>query len=97
MSVIPVAVLWRTSGGKKEGKKPYDGPGPTLGAVYEGRITGVHAFGVIVMSLAGREEGLTMGLYHRSKLETEGVTSCRRFVDAFGGEEEDIGEVHGEE
>ena len=73
--MIPVAVLWRTSGGKKEGKKPYDGPGPTLGAVYEGRITGVHAIGVFVVSLAGREDMASMGLYNRSKLGTEGVTS----------------------
>lgn len=83
----------RGGGGRGGGREPrpeYAGPPPEVGAVYTGRITGVHAFGVFVEILPGAEDGSTPGLEglcHVSELHVERVRNCEAFVGSMNTEE----------
>lgn len=82
--------------GEKGGKGPkavYAGPEPEEGAVYKGKITGIHQFGVFVEILPGAEDGSTPGLEglcHVSELHTERVRNCEGFMNSLGIEEMEV-------
>jgi polyribonucleotide nucleotidyltransferase len=75
-------------GGKKDGGRPkYEGPMAEVGDVYEGKITGIHSYGVFLEILPGAEDGSTPGLEglcHVSELHTERVRNCEGFVKSLG-------------
>lgn len=74
-------------GGGRGPKVPYAGPLPEEGAVYKGKITGIHQFGVFVEILPGAEDGSTPGLEglcHVSELHTERVRNCEGFMNSMG-------------
>jgi len=82
--------------GEKGGKGPkavYAGPEPEEGAVYKGKITGIHQFGVFVEILPGAEDGSIPGLEglcHVSELHTERVRNCEGFMNSLGIEEMEV-------
>lgn len=74
----------------KEQGPPYAGPEPVEGAVYTGKITGIHPFGVFVEILPGAEDGSypgLEGLVHVSELARERVRNCEGFMRSMGVEE----------
>ena len=76
-------------GGRREPRPEYAGPPPEEGKVYEGKITGIHNFGVFVEILPGAEDGSTPaleGLCHVSELHVERVRNCEGFVRAMNVE-----------
>lgn len=82
--------------GERGGRGPraaYAGPEPEEGAVYKGKITGIHQFGVFVEILPGAEDGSTPGLEglcHVSELHTERVRNCEGFMNSMGIEEMEV-------
>jgi len=71
----------------------YSGPEPEVGAIYKGKITGIHQFGVFVEILPGAEDGSTPGLEglcHVSELHVERVRNCERFMESMGAEEIEV-------
>lgn len=77
-------------GPAKEQGPPYAGPEPVEGAVYTGKITGIHPFGVFVEILPGAEDGSypgLEGLVHVSELARERVRNCEGFMRSMGVEE----------
>ena len=76
-------------GGRREPRPEYAGPPPEEGKVYEGKITGIHNFGVFVEILPGAEDGSTPaleGLCHVSELHVERVRNCEGFVRSMNTE-----------
>ncbi|KAL7498543.1 hypothetical protein ACHAWT_006441 [Skeletonema menzelii] len=77
-------------GGRSRGPKPeYAGPEPEVGAVYTGKITGIHNFGVFLEILPGAEDGSTPGLEglcHVSELHVERVRNCEGFIRSMNTE-----------
>ena len=77
-------------GGRGRGPKPeYSGPEPEVGAVYTGKITGIHNFGVFLEILPGAEDGSTPGLEglcHVSELHVERVRNCEGFIRSMNTE-----------
>merc|ERR1712127_274063 len=66
---------------------------PEEGAVYKGKITGIHQFGVFVEILPGAEDGSTPGLEglcHVSELHTERVRNCEGFMNSMGVDEIEV-------
>lgn len=80
-------------GGKGGDRPKYAGPEPEIGTIYNGKITGIHDFGVFVEIIAGPEDGSTPGLEglcHVSELHTERVRNCEGFVSSLGVEEIEV-------
>lgn len=80
------------NGEKKERQErpKYTGPEPVEGENYNGKITGVHPFGVFLEILPGAEDGSTPGLEglcHVSELARERVRNCEGFIRSLGVEE----------
>eukprot|EP00581_Thalassiosira_minuscula_P014513 CAMPEP_0183712340 /NCGR_PEP_ID=MMETSP0737-20130205/7488_1 /TAXON_ID=385413 /ORGANISM="Thalassiosira miniscula, Strain CCMP1093" /LENGTH=871 /DNA_ID=CAMNT_0025940935 /DNA_START=904 /DNA_END=3517 /DNA_ORIENTATION=+ len=77
-------------GGGGRGPRPeYTGPPAEEGKTYEGKITGIHNFGVFVEILPGAEDGSTPGLEglcHVSELHVERVRNCEGFIRAMNTE-----------
>lgn len=79
-------------GGRRGGRGPkpqYAGPEPEVGKIYNGKITGIHDFGVFVEIIPGAEDGSTPGcegLCHVSELHVERVRNCPGFVAALNTE-----------
>lgn len=77
-------------GSGNRGPKPeYVGREPEVGAVYTGKITGIHNFGVFLEILPGAEDGSTPGcegLCHISELHVERVRNCEGFVKSMNTE-----------
>lgn len=79
--------------GGKGSKAVYAGPEPEEGAIYKGKITGIHQFGVFVEILPGAEDGSTPGLEglcHVSELHIERVRNCEGFMKSLGIEEMEV-------
>ncbi len=75
--------------GNRGAKPEYVGPEPEVGAVYTGKITGIHNFGVFLEFLPGAEDGSTPGcegLCHVSELHVERVRNCEGFVKSLNTE-----------
>mmetsp|Transcript_17681 Transcript_17681/g.27718 ORF Transcript_17681/g.27718 Transcript_17681/m.27718 type:complete len:879 (+) Transcript_17681:47-2683(+) len=75
--------------GNRGPKPEYAGPEPEVGAVYTGKITGIHNFGVFLEILPGAEDGSTPGcegLCHVSELHVERVRNCEGFVRSMNTE-----------
>jgi polyribonucleotide nucleotidyltransferase len=74
-------------GVKKDGGRPkYEGPMAEVGNVYNGKITGIHSYGVFLEILPGADDGSTPGLEglcHVSELHTERVRNCEGFVKSL--------------
>mmetsp|Transcript_6776 Transcript_6776/g.17464 ORF Transcript_6776/g.17464 Transcript_6776/m.17464 type:complete len:847 (-) Transcript_6776:19-2559(-) len=67
-------------------KKKYAGPPPEEGKNYEGKITGIHPFGVFLEILPGAEDGSSPGLEglcHVSEMARERVRNCEGFVKSM--------------
>jgi len=82
------------SGKKATTPKPtYAGPEPEVGAVYKGKITGVHQFGVFIEIIPGASDGSypgLEGLCHVSELHTERIRNCEAFMNSLGIEEMEV-------
>lgn len=79
--------------GKREERKAYAGPEPVEGEVYNGKVTGIHPFGVFLEFMPGAEDGSTPGLEglcHVSELAKEHVRNCEGFVKAMNKENFDV-------
>mmetsp|Transcript_6526 Transcript_6526/g.9483 ORF Transcript_6526/g.9483 Transcript_6526/m.9483 type:complete len:905 (+) Transcript_6526:142-2856(+) len=75
--------------GGRPPKVPYAGPPPEVGKIYNGKITGIHQFGVFLEILPGAEDGSypgLEGLCHVSELHTERVRNCEGFVNSMNTE-----------
>ena len=80
-------------GGRRSARTEYVGPEPEIGKVYNGKITGIHDFGVFVEILPGAEDGSTPGLEglcHVSELHVERVRNCPGFVASLNTEELEV-------
>lgn len=80
-------------GGRRSARAEYVGPEPEIGNVYNGKITGIHDFGVFVEILPGAEDGSTPGLEglcHVSELHVERVRNCPGFVASLNTEELEV-------
>lgn len=83
-------------GGRRDKKAPrpkYQGPDPEEGAVYTGKVTGIHAWGVFLEILPGAEDGSypgLEGLCHVSELHIEHVRNCEGFVNSLNTDEFDV-------
>ncbi|KAL3931338.1 MAG: hypothetical protein SGBAC_011356, partial [Bacillariaceae sp.] len=69
-------------GGDRKQRPQYAGPDPVEGTVYQGKITGIHNFGVFVEILPGAEDGSTPGLEglcHVSELARDRVRNCEGY------------------
>ena len=80
-------------GGRRSARAQYVGPDPEIGKVYNGKITGIHDFGVFVEILPGAEDGSTPGcegLCHVSELHVERVRNCPGFVASLNTEELEV-------
>lgn len=76
-------------GGGRGRPADYAGPDPVVGQIYEGKITGIHNFGVFVEILPPPEDGSTRGfegLCHVSELANDHVRNCEGFVKSLGVE-----------
>lgn len=72
---------------KNADKVTYMGPEPEVGVVYNGKITGIHQFGVFLEIIPGAEDGSypgLEGLCHVSELHIERVRNCEAFVNSLG-------------
>ena len=79
--------------GPRAPRVAYAGPEPEEGAVFKGKITGIHQFGVFMEILPGAEDGSTPGLEglcHVSELHTERIRNCEGFVNSMGVQEFDV-------
>jgi polyribonucleotide nucleotidyltransferase len=78
----------KSASGKKSAEKTqYAGPEPEIGALYKGKITGIHQFGVFLEIIPGAEDGSypgLEGLCHVSELHIERVRNCEAFVNSLG-------------
>ena len=82
-----------SGGGRRSARAEYVGPEPEIGKVYNGKITGIHDFGVFVEILPGPEDGSTPGLEglcHVSELHVERVRNCPGFVASLNTEELEV-------
>ena len=90
MITLLTSSLGGGGGRGNRGPKPeYAGPEPEIGAVYTGKITGIHNFGVFLEILPGAEDGSTPGcegLCHVSELHVERVRNCEGFVKSMNTE-----------
>mmetsp|Transcript_1769 Transcript_1769/g.2599 ORF Transcript_1769/g.2599 Transcript_1769/m.2599 type:complete len:184 (+) Transcript_1769:2248-2799(+) len=80
----------RDGGGGRGERAKYAGPPPVIGKTYEGKIMGVHKFGVFVEILPGAEDGSTPGLEglcHVSELHIEHVRNCEGFIKGMNTEQ----------
>ena len=80
-------------GGRRSARAEYVGPEPEIGKVYNGKITGIHDFGVFLEILPGAEDGSTPGLEglcHVSELHVERVRNCPGFVASLNTEELEV-------
>jgi polyribonucleotide nucleotidyltransferase len=84
------------SGGRRDKRAPrpkYQGPDPEEGAVYTGKVTGIHSWGVFVEIMSGAEDGSypgLEGLCHISELHTEHVRNCEGFVNSLNTDELEV-------
>lgn len=79
--------------GKREPRPKYQGPEPEVGAVYKGKITGIHSWGVFLEILPGAEDGSypgLEGLCHVSELHVERVRNCEGFVNSLNTDELEV-------
>jgi len=71
----------------------YAGPEPEEGAVFKGKITGIHQFGVFMEIMPGAEDGSTPGLEglcHVSELHTDRIRNCEGFVNSLGVDQMEV-------
>lgn len=94
---VNALIAGRDGGGgprqKKADRPKYEGPEPEVGAVYKGKITGIHSWGVFVEILPGAEDGSypgLEGLCHVSELHVERVRNCEGFVNSLNVEEMEV-------
>jgi len=74
---------------EQEPRIKYQGPEPEVGAVYKGKITGMHSWGVFLEILPGAKDGSypgLEGLCHISELHVERVRNCEGFVKSLNTE-----------
>lgn len=80
-------------GGDRGPRVEYAGPKPEVGAIYKGKIKGIHQFGVFVEIMPGAEDGSTPGLEglcHISELHVERVRNCEGFINSMGTDELEV-------
>jgi polyribonucleotide nucleotidyltransferase len=78
---------------KRAPRPKYQGPDPEEGAIYTGKVTGIHSWGVFVEILPGAEDGSfpgLEGLCHVSELHIESVRNCEGFVNSLNTDELEV-------
>jgi len=76
-------------GGDRAPRPEYVGPPAEEGVTYQGKITGIHNFGVFLEILPGAEDGSTPGLEglcHVSELHVDRVRNCEGFIRGMNTE-----------
>eukprot|EP00559_Dactyliosolen_fragilissimus_P008319 CAMPEP_0184860700 /NCGR_PEP_ID=MMETSP0580-20130426/5546_1 /TAXON_ID=1118495 /ORGANISM="Dactyliosolen fragilissimus" /LENGTH=949 /DNA_ID=CAMNT_0027357909 /DNA_START=83 /DNA_END=2932 /DNA_ORIENTATION=+ len=77
------------SRGDRAPRPQYQGPEPEVGKTYEGKITGIHQFGVFLEIMPGAEDGSypgLEGLCHVKDLHVERVRNCEGFIKSMNVE-----------